>query len=97
MVPCPAALVVLLSAIAFHRVGFGLFLIVAFSLGLATVLIAIGVLMVYARQGMSSCRGEGPLLRRWLLLTSAAVVTLFGVTMTVQALLTAGMLPLRLF
>jgi ABC-type nickel/cobalt efflux system permease component RcnA len=97
MVPCPAALVVLLSAISFHRVGFGLLLIVAFSIGLATVLIAIGVLMVYARQFMSRFREEGPLLSRWLPLTSAAVVTLFGVTMTVQALVTAGVLQLRLF
>src|SRR5262249_10007333 len=31
IVPCPAALVVLLSAIALQRVGFGLLLIVAFS------------------------------------------------------------------
>src|SRR5262249_22533021 len=41
IVPCPAALVVLLSAVALRRVGFGLFLIVAFSVGLAAVLIAI--------------------------------------------------------
>ena len=50
IVPCPAALVVLLSAVGLRRVGFGLFLIVAFSIGLAAVLIALGVLMVYARR-----------------------------------------------
>src|SRR5438445_8038546 len=33
-------------------------LIVAFSLGLATVLVAIGILMVYARRLMSRFRGE---------------------------------------
>ncbi|HEV2062019.1 MAG TPA: hypothetical protein VGR12_04130, partial [Solirubrobacteraceae bacterium] len=33
LVPCPSALVVLLSAIALHRVAFGLLLIVAFSVG----------------------------------------------------------------
>src|SRR5262245_21939433 len=49
IVPCPAALVVLLSALALRRVGFGLLLIVAFSVGLALVLVAIGMLMVYAR------------------------------------------------
>src|SRR6185295_18860935 len=37
IVPCPGALVVLLAAVAMHRVGFGLALIVAFSMGLATV------------------------------------------------------------
>ncbi len=47
MIPCPSALVVLLSAIAFHQVGFGLVLIVAFSAGLAATLVSIGLIMVY--------------------------------------------------
>ena len=33
IIPCPTALVVLLAAISLHRVGYGLVLIVAFSLG----------------------------------------------------------------
>jgi nickel/cobalt transporter (NicO) family protein len=49
LVPCPSALVVLLGAIALHRIAFGLVLIIAFSLGLAGVLTGIGVLMVKAR------------------------------------------------
>jgi len=96
IVPCPAALVVLLSAVAMQRIGFGLLLIVAFSVGLAAVLIAIGLLMVYARQFMARFQTEGPLIRRWLPLTSAAAVTVFGVVMTVQALITAGVLQIRL-
>ena len=35
IIPCPAALVVLLSAFALHRIGLGFFLITAFSFGLA--------------------------------------------------------------
>lgn len=96
IVPCPAALVVLLSALALRRVGFGLLLIVAFSVGLAAVLIAIGLLMVYARRFMSRFHGEGPLITRWLPLSSAAVVTLLGVAIAVQALMTAGILQVRL-
>jgi ABC-type nickel/cobalt efflux system permease component RcnA len=96
IVPCPAALVVLLSAIALQRVGFGLLLIAAFSAGLATVLIAIGLLMVYARHFMARFQGEGPLIRRWLPLTSAATITVFGLAMVVQALVAAGVLHLRL-
>ncbi|TMA08032.1 MAG: hypothetical protein E6J89_15615 [Deltaproteobacteria bacterium] len=92
IVPCPAALVVLLSAVGLRRVGFGLFLIVAFSIGLAAVLIALGVLMVYARRFMSRFHSEGALITRWLPLTSAAVITLFGLTMAVQSLATAGIL-----
>jgi len=44
----PSALVVLLSAIALHRVGYGLLLVVAFSIGLAATLTAIGLAFVYA-------------------------------------------------
>lgn len=96
IVPCPAALVVLLSAVALRRVGFGLFLIVAFSVGLAAVLIAIGLLMVYARRAMARFQGDGPLVRRWLPLTSAAVITVLGVGIAVQALMAAGILQVRL-
>jgi ABC-type nickel/cobalt efflux system permease component RcnA len=89
IVPCPAALVVLLSAIAMGRVGFGLLLIVAFSVGLAAVLIAIGLLVVYARRlaaRVNRAGVEGPLVRRWLPLTSAVVITVSGIVVTVQAL-----------
>ena len=92
----PAALVVLLSAVSLHRVGFGLVLIVAFSVGQAAVLIAIGLLMVYARHVMSRFQGEGPLITPWLPLTSSAVITLLGVGIAIQALVTAGILQIRL-
>jgi ABC-type nickel/cobalt efflux system permease component RcnA len=96
LVPCPAALVVLLSAIALHRVGFGLLLIVAFSVGLAGVLMTLGLVMVSARQALVRFQGEGRLLTRWLPLTSAVVITVFGLVMVVQALVTAGLVQLRL-
>lgn len=59
----PSALVVLLSAIAFHRVGLGLVLIVAFSAGLAVVLTLIGLLMVYGRRRLSRVPFESRLLQ----------------------------------
>ena len=46
LAPCPAALVVLLAAISLHRVGYGLALIVAFSVGLAAVLTVLGIAVV---------------------------------------------------
>jgi ABC-type nickel/cobalt efflux system permease component RcnA len=91
IVPCPAALVVLLSAVSLQRIGFGLLLIVAFSLGLAAVLIAVGLLMVYARQFMSRFHGEGRIVTRWLPLTSSAFIVLVGIGMTWQALAGAGL------
>lgn len=86
IVPCPAALVVLLSAVSLHRVGFGLLLIVAFSVGLAAVLIGIGMLMVYAQTFAAGFKGTGPLTTRWLPLTSSAFIVVFGIALTWQAL-----------
>jgi nickel/cobalt transporter (NicO) family protein len=95
-VPCPAALVVLLSAISLGRVGFGLLLIVAFSLGLAAVLIGIGLLVVYGRSFMRRFQGEGPMITRWLPITSAVVITLVGVAIAIRALVPTGALAGRL-
>jgi ABC-type nickel/cobalt efflux system permease component RcnA len=90
MVPCPAALVVLLGAISLHRIGFGLFLIVAFSLGLAAVLIAIGLLMVYAGQFLARWKSDGSMVKRWLPLASAGCMFLLGLGITVRAFMTTG-------
>ena len=90
IVPCPAALVVLLSAVSMQRIGFGLLLIVAFSVGLAAVLITIGLLMVYARQFMSRFEVNSRLTTRWLPLTSSAFILVFGIALAVQALQTRG-------
>jgi len=79
-----------------HRVGFGLLLIVAFSVGLAGVLIVVGLLMVSARQVLTHFQQEGRLMTRWLPLVSAAVITVFGVAMIVQTLVTAGVLQIRI-
>lgn len=86
IVPCPAALVVLLSALALGRLGFGLVLIVAFSVGLAAVLIVIGLLVLHARRLMARWRVEGVLLTRWLPLTSSAAITGLGLAIAAQAL-----------
>lgn len=84
--PCPAALVVLLAAVSLGRIGFGLVLIVAFSAGLAAVLIATGLLVIHARRILLRASGEGRMVMRWLPLTSAALITLVGVAMTIRAL-----------
>ena len=96
IVPCPAALVVLLSAVALHRVGFGLFLIVAFSLGLAVVLIGMGLVAVYAGKLMAKVPVEGRMIRMWMPAASAAMITVLGVTIAVRGLMSAGILPIRI-
>src|SRR5262245_13660619 len=92
IIPCPAALVVLLSAISLQRVGFGLLLIVAFSVGLAAVLMSIGLLMVYAQQFMARFQMTGRVTTCWLPLASSAFIVLFGVALTWQALQNSGLL-----
>lgn len=93
--PCPTALVILLLAIAVGRIGFGLALIVAFSLGLAVVLVAGGVAVVRLGEAVLS---RAPGLERFyphLLRLSAGVITLLGVALLVQGLLAAGVLTIH--
>jgi nickel/cobalt transporter (NicO) family protein len=91
LLPCPSALVVLLSAIALHRVAFGMLLIVAFSVGLAAVLTGIGLLLVYARRLFEHFPSDGRMLRA-LPVASAAFVTVAGVAIAAGALVQAGVL-----
>jgi ABC-type nickel/cobalt efflux system permease component RcnA len=91
LLPCPSALVVLLSAIALHRVAFGMLLIVAFSIGLAGVLTGIGLLLVYARRLFDRFPTDGRLLRA-LPVASAGFVTVAGLGIAAGALLQAGLL-----
>lgn len=84
ILPCPSALVVLLTAISMHRVGFGLILIFAFSLGLASVLTIIGLLFVKARQFADRIPTAGPVIRV-LPAVSALVIMLLGAGITITA------------
>jgi ABC-type nickel/cobalt efflux system permease component RcnA len=97
IVPCPAALVVLLSAVALHRTGFGLFLIVAFSIGLAAVLIVMGLAAVYARHMVSRLPLDGPLIQRWLPMGSAAMIVLLGFGIAMRGLISAGIVQFRMW
>ncbi len=85
LLPCPSALVVLLSAIALHRVGLGLALIVAFSTGLAATITAIGLVAVLARRAFSRLRLDGPLFRA-LPAASALAILAVGIAITLNAL-----------
>lgn len=89
LLPCPSALVVLLSAIALNRVGFGLILVFAFSLGLAGVLSGIGLLFVYAGRFFNRIPVQSRLLRL-LPAISALFITLAGLGITARALIETG-------
>ena len=85
LLPCPSALVVLLSAIALHRIGLGLALIVAFSVGLAATITAIGLVAVLARRAFGRLALNGPVVRA-LPAVSAALILCVGLVITAKAL-----------
>lgn len=76
LVPCPGALVVLLAAIGLRQLGFGMALLVAFSMGLATVLSLVGLVFVLARRRFERFSTEGRLWRVLPVLSSVAVLAL---------------------
>jgi ABC-type nickel/cobalt efflux system permease component RcnA len=85
LLPCPSALVVLLSAIALHRVGFGLALILAFSLGLAATITSIGLLAVLAQRAFRRVTLDGPVVRA-IPAVSALLIVAVGIGITISAL-----------
>jgi ABC-type nickel/cobalt efflux system permease component RcnA len=85
LLPCPSALVVLLAAISLHRVAFGLLLVVAFSLGLALAITAVGLVAVLAKSAFARFDGRGRLLTL-LPAVSALVIVIAGAAMVVRAL-----------
>jgi nickel/cobalt transporter (NicO) family protein len=85
VLPCPSALVVLLSAIALHRIGFGLALILAFGAGLATTITAVGLLAVLARRAFKRVPLDGRFAAA-LPAVSALVILAVGIGITVNAL-----------
>ncbi len=85
LVPCPTALVVLLAASSLHRVGYGLALILAFSVGLAMAMTAIGLVAVTAKKTFARVDFDGGAIR--LLPAFSAIIVLgLGLAMTVRAL-----------
>jgi nickel/cobalt transporter (NicO) family protein len=75
---------VLLAAISLQRVGYGLVLIVAFSIGLAATISGIGLLAIGARRVFNRMSFQGPVIRL-LPAVSALVILAFGIAMTVRA------------
>ena len=84
----------MLGAISLQRVGFGLALIVMFSLGLATVLTSIGIVLVYASKFFQHIPESGPLFR-FVPVASALFITVVGIGITAQAFMNVGFFTLN--
>jgi ABC-type nickel/cobalt efflux system permease component RcnA len=87
--PCPAALVVLLAALALNEVAYGTFVIVAFSFGLAATLTGLGIAVV---RGASWLQGRKQFERfvTYGPLVSATVISLIGAVMVGQGFAERG-------
>jgi nickel/cobalt transporter (NicO) family protein len=92
MIPSPAALVLLLGAIAAGQPAYGLLLAVAFGTGMAAVLVALGLLVVRGRSRLTAAAGRLPGLIRlapavpWV---AAAAVLVGGMALTAGAVAAA--------
>ena len=87
LVPCPAALVLLLGAIALGDPLSGLLLVVVFSLGLSLVLTALGLLLVYAKQLFKHLPAQQLAWTRWLPIVSACGIVAIGLGISTRSLL----------
>jgi nickel/cobalt exporter len=93
LVPCPSALILLLSAISIGRPGLGVILLLAFSLGLAIVLMSTGLLVLYAKNLLPEGKRKDNVVFRYMPVVSAAAIFVIGVLMTGISL---GWIPVRL-
>lgn len=87
--PCPAAIVVLLTALRLHRTGEGMVLVVIFSLGLAAILSAIGIGVVHGASWLSRRAGFARVAPYAPILT-ASVISLLGAAMVGQGFVAQG-------
>jgi nickel/cobalt transporter (NicO) family protein len=85
LVPCPSAMVLLLAAVALNKTAYGMVLVLAFSLGLAITLTAVGMAFLYARNRFRKPRPGA----RWphlLPVLSAITITVLGMGLCFAAL-----------
>jgi ABC-type nickel/cobalt efflux system permease component RcnA len=86
LLPCPSALVLMLSAISLGRIGYGLVLTVAFSLGLAFTLTAIGLIFLYLGSVIGKTSMANSRVVKALPVFSAFIVAFVGAVICYTAL-----------
>ncbi len=78
LLPCPSALVLMLSAINLNRIGYGLILTLVFSFGLAATLTAVGLLFLYGGKLFGGSRLAENRIFKALPVASAFVIACVG-------------------
>jgi len=85
IVPCPKAIVILLLAISLQKIAFGILIILVFSLGIASILIILGIILVKASYLLEG-RLEGKQLK--LIPTIGAVLIMgLGIFMIIRVII----------
>lgn len=78
LLPCPSALVLMLSAISMGRVGYGIVLTLVFSLGLAATLTAVGLAFLYVGKAFGGTKLAENRIFKSLPVASAFVIACVG-------------------
>ncbi len=78
LLPCPSALVLMLSSISLGRVGYGLVLTSAFSFGLAATLTGVGLVFLYVGKAFAGARLAENRVVKTLPVASAFVIACIG-------------------
>lgn len=78
LAPCPSALVLLLTAIGLQRIGLGLVLVFAFSVGLALLVTGLGLLVLALGDRLRDARPTAGAVRVLPVLSAVAVTVLGG-------------------
>ncbi|MEP0813663.1 MAG: hypothetical protein HRF49_03235 [bacterium] len=85
IVPCPGAMTVLLAAVAYGRFAQGLILVVIHSIGMASVMVAIGIALVKAA-GLIGTKVAESKWARIVPVISTSIITLLGAALTARAI-----------
>ena len=86
IIPCPKAIVILLLALSLHKIALGITIILAFSLGISIVLVALGIIMVKASYLLKG-RFEGRTIQIIPIIGSVVIIGL-GVFITAKTMMT---------
>ncbi len=78
LLPCPSALVLMLSAISGNRIGYGIILTIAFSFGLAATLTLVGLLFLYGGRLFDGGKLSQSRIMKALPVVSAFVIACLG-------------------
>ena len=87
LLPCPSALVLMLSAISLNRIGYGIVLTVIFSLGLATTLTIVGLAFLYIGKFFDSPTLSSNRIIKTLPVFSAFVIACVGAVICYNSLM----------